>query len=355
MLWSPAPAQALREIVFSAPFLITFLAARQVASKNPRVIVKSLYIFCMMGALHSLLVLMMLFAPFLKTAFFASPVAFLFINQNSLDAISSGAQVTTTFGSDKSPGFFVNPNVAGVWSAVAFAATILVRRYRKSVLLNAAALLDLGAIGASGSKASLGLLVLVPLIAWLVLKILPPVGQRRRVVSTVMYALVLGAAAYGARLALDHASFMENSEHTLLTRSIMWQHAVNQFFITPWLGQGFGGWTLSFAPVGYAYQYLGIQPTFPPHNSLIILWSQSGLAALALGMMIIFYLLRISIAPRQDPDALMLCYCALGAYLFVLIQAMGENYGIVGDIHIKIPLAAILGWASIYEKRTARE
>lgn len=349
LIWSPNPEQGVREIVYTLPFLITFLAARQIAMRDESAIVGGLKLYCLVACLHSALIIGMTLDPSLKDLIFSSPAGGLFMSQNSLDALNTGAVVDNAAGSGKSGGFFDNANVAGVWAATTLAATIAVIHYGKSRLYILVALVHIAAIVACGSKASLALLALIPVVVVLFFMVFPPVGRRPQLFLAGMLAALVAGGGLVARVALRQSQFATGSQETLTSRMVMWTHAWHEFQRTPWLGQGFGGWTLSFAPVGEAYRYLGVTPNFPPHNSLIILWSNSGLAALLLGVVIIVLLLRIAMAPRRTAKGLRLAQCALGAYLFVVLQAMGENYGILGEIHIQIPLAVMLGWASIYQ------
>ena len=351
LIWSPNVEQGIREIVYTLPFLITFLAARQIAMRDESAIVGGLKLYCLAACLHSALIIGMTFAPSLKDLIFSSPAGGLFMSQNSLDALNSGTVVDNAAGSGKSGGFFDNANVAGVWAATTLATTIAVIHYSKSRLYILVALVHVAAIVACGSKASLALLALIPVAVVLVFMVFPPAGRRPQLFLAGMTATLVAGIGLVAREVLRQSQFATGSQETLTSRMVMWTHAWHEFQRTPWLGQGFGGWTLSFAPVGEAFRYLGVNPNFPPHNSLIILWSNSGLAAVLLGVVIVGLLLRIAMAPRRDVKGFRLAQCAFGAYLFVVAQAMGENYGILGEIHIQIPLAVLLGWASIYQLR----
>jgi O-antigen ligase len=293
----------------------------------------------------------MVVSPAIKDIFFETPLGAIFTNGNSLNGIASGLTQSTAFGSDKSPGFFVNANVAGVWEATGLWITIFLLLARRSLLMIPIALLHAVAILAAGSKASAALLFLIPFVTAIVLFIFPPYGKQRHLLLGLCGGVTVFLIPYIVFTRFSQLHFVQASAQTFMSRSVMWHHAWEQFKIHPLLGQGFGGWTQSFAPVGYAYSYLGVRPDFPPHNSLIIVWSQSGLIALLLTLLLMGLLFRDALMPRLVPGGVTLSRCTFGAFLFIVVQAMGENYGVLGDVHIKIPLAVMLGWASTYGQR----
>ncbi len=351
LVWSPTPLLGVREIIYDVPFLLVYLATRQIAAKNEEAIYAALKIFCVVGASHSLLMIAMVLSPQIKEVFFASPLGAIFINGNSLTGIASGLTQSTAFGADKSPGFFVNANVAGVWEATGLWVTLFLFQARRSLIMIPILLLHAVAILAAGSKASAALLFMIPCVTAIALFIFPPYGKQRHLLLALCGGVTVFLIPYIVFKHFSQLHFVQDSAHTFMSRSVMWNHAWEQFKIHPLLGQGFGGWTQSFAPVGYAYGYLGVRPDFPPHNSLIIVWSQSGGIALLLTFVLLGLLFRDALKPRLVPGGVTLSRCTFGAFLFIVVQAMGENYGVLGDVHIKIPLAVMLGWASTYDQR----
>lgn len=351
LLWSSQRFQGMRDIVFTAPFLLAFLAARSVAERDERVIVKCMKLFVICACLHSALIILMALSPGLKTLVFASPAGRLFINPNAVNALMTGAASSNISDPTKSGGFVGNGNVAGAWAATALFAAVAIMGQSRSVVWKLMALLHGAAIVACGSKAGLGLLLVTPLVVITGFSVFPPPGKRRN--SFVLIGLVvlaLGLVVFSMS-PLVHGHFFKASNFTLASRLAIWSHAWEEFKRTPLLGLGYGGWAISFGKVGYAYEYLGIDGTFPQHNALIILWTQSGLFAVLLGLAIIVTLVRAAASPRIVAQGRRLAMGASGAYFFVTTQSMGENFGLFGDPHIQIPLAALLGWASTYQTR----
>lgn len=349
--WSPVVFQGVRDIIFTAPFLIAFLAGRSVAERDERIILRCMKFFVLCACLHSALIIMMALSPGLKTLVFASPAGRLFMNPNAVNALMSGAATSNISDPTKSGGFVGNGNVAGAWAATALFATVAIMGRSRSIGWKLVALLHAAAIVACGSKAGLGLLLLTPLVVMAGFAIFPPPGKRRSTLVLVGLVLLLLGLVVAAMSPIVHARFFAATSFTLASREAIWSHAWDEFQRTPLLGLGYGGWAISFGKVGYAYAYLGIDGTFPQHNALIILWTQSGLPALLLGLAIIATLVRAAAAPRISAEGKRLAMGASGAYFFVTTQSMGENFGLFGDPHIQIPLAVLLGWASTYQTR----
>lgn len=351
LAWSSQRFQGLRDIVFTTPFLIAFLAGRGVAERDERAIVKCMKFFVLSACLHSALIIAMALSPALKALVFSSPAGPLFMNPNSVNALMSGAASSNISDPTKSGGFVGNGNVAGAWAATALFATVAIMGWSKSAVWKLVALVHAAAIVACGSKAGLGLLLVTPLVVTAGFALFPPPGKPRSAIVLIGLVVLMLAVFVFSMSPLVQAHYFKASSFTLASREAIWSHAWGEFKRTPLLGLGYGGWAVSFGKVGYAYAYLGIDGTFPQHNALIILWTQSGLFALLLGIAIIVTLMRAAAAPRVVAQGRRLAMGASGAYLFVTTQSMGENFGLFGDPHMQIPLAVLLGWASTYQAR----
>jgi len=140
-------------------------------------------------------------------------------------------------------------------------------------------------------------------------------------------------------------AFAEESDATLNVRQQIWTYAATAFFERPLLGQGFGGWQQGFEI--YA-RNAGLQEGFPPHNTLIYLWSQGGALAAALGLLFMYSVL--SFAKRQLHSNGISPSVGIGlatsiSFAWVFIHGLGENFGLLGDEHMTPVLAALLALA----------
>ena len=80
----------------------------------------------------------------------------------------------------------------------------------------------------------------------------------------------------------------------------------------------------------------------PPHNTLIYLWSQSGILAPIVALIFMFFILHfgLKLIKSQEYELQILGLGLFYSYLWLFIHGMGTNYGLLGDIHI-LPLMAV--------------
>jgi O-antigen ligase len=110
----------------------------------------------------------------------------------------------------------------------------------------------------------------------------------------------------------------------------------------PLAGLGFGGWEQRFALNAVVP---GAVVTVPPHNSLFILWLQSGLPGVLGGLALIatVYAAAARVAGSRDQDTRTLAVGVAGAFTWYLAQGLGENFGLIGEVHMTPLLGALLG------------
>jgi len=118
-------------------------------------------------------------------------------------------------------------------------------------------------------------------------------------------------------------------------------YALQAFSECSLLGQGFGGWQAGFPH--YA-ESIGIRTGFPPHNTLICLWSQGGLVAAILGAAFMAYIAMFwfLLVVRSGPSSFGVAIAGGGTFAFAFILGMGTNFGLVGEIHMSPVLASLL-------------
>lgn len=146
-------------------------------------------------------------------------------------------------------------------------------------------------------------------------------------------------------LGLAGKEFVAESANTTSVRLQIWSFAAQTFSNSPLLGQGFGGWQVEFLPFAEAN---GLNPAFPPHNTLIYLWSQSGLPAAMLSVIFMFLVLLQAwtlVRKGQEQDQQLGLLLALAA-IWQFGQGMGENWGLWGDSHLLVLFATLVGWGS---------
>src|SRR5690606_30384215 len=85
----------------------------------------------------------------------------------------------------------------------------------------------------------------------------------------------------------------------------------------------------------------------PPHNTFLILWSQSGIAAVLAGAwfatLVVWLLVRQLWSDSQESK--WRTAAALAVFGWILVQGMGENFGLFGDLRLQVVLAMALALA----------
>jgi O-antigen ligase len=237
---------------------------------------------------------------------------------------------------------FVNANIAAAYLGMSAVAAWYVARITRSSTLRAVAVLDWAAVLFTGSKAGLLCAVLVPLG----LSLISVIRARQANPVTLFAATVaLGLGAVSLSLPLSQElleDYRYNTLATLGSREEIWAYALQMIRQNPITGLGFGGWEQRFQ----LHSLLtGAATTVPPHNSLFILWLQSGLPGMlvGLGLVAAIYTAVARALAARDRESFELAMAALGAFSWYFIQGLGENFGLIGEVHMTPLLGVLLG------------
>jgi len=355
LVWSIDLQLGIRSLVYLWIFLAIFSAAVLEGRRNPSVIVNLLTWTVVLAALQVVTIVVFRLMPIIKVGYLQSPIARLFINKNVLDVLFTTMRNNVTDPLKSGGMLFTNANVAGAYMAVIAFTGIGLALVRKSTRLFVASILYMVAIFFTGSKAAIVLALLGSLmVLFLIAKNEPRLRRRLQRWMFVIAALsvlsgcwwLVGSNSIGSSSATAK-TFAEESDATLAIRQQIWSYAATAFSEHPLLGQGFGGWQKGFAV--YA-RFMGMPEGFPPHDTIIYLWSQGGLVAAMSG--ILFMLCLMIFARRQlgvhagQPGFGLVLAPAL-AFAWVFTHGLGENFGLLGDEHMTPILAALLALAYI--------
>jgi len=339
-IWSPAPVLAVRYVLYSLPFLLVVSAVVKLARTDFAAVRRALLVVLATSAIQATLVIVFRVLPSVEFGFLYSPVARFFISANLLSDIANGAY--TVFDPGKAGGFFINANVAAVFGGVMAFAAWGCASLLQAPWLRWIAALNLVSVFFAGSKAGMGMAVLMPTLMYLI-----TVFRSGRIsmglVAGVCFTLAGGllAVVFVADRVADSA-FVGASGQTLDERLKIWRFAWQVIQESPLTGLGFGGWEIEWP--AYA-QAVGSNPLFPPHNAFLALFMQSGLLAALAGL--VFMVTSLAYIWRRFVGSVAatkeFALSLFIAQLWLVVQAQGENYGLVGEVHLTLLMAAMMG------------
>jgi O-antigen ligase len=274
--------------------------------------------------------------PGIESRFLHSFIARIFISSNVLDLLFTDGTKNNVLDPTKAGGVFVNANIASVFLGFCAIVSWHSAKQSGSALERSVAVLDWIAVFFTGSKAGAALAVAVPLALSFI--------RLRRLSPALIITLCVSCGLVSIALVLFWDMLMRYqhvSEDTLGTRVIIWNFATMMLQEHPIFGLGFGGWDLDFP--FYAANH-GISKSFPAHNSLLIAWSQSGIAAVLAGVWwmgaVYAALLRGFKLGHGERN---LALGIAGAFTWYLAEGFGENMGLLGEVHLTPMLGALLG------------
>lgn len=315
--WSPDIGKGVRLITLTLPFLPILAATIEVVESRQKMVLPLVY-GVMAGALaEAALVIGFRLMPGWEAGFFASSVAHIFINPNTVSLKHWG-------------GFLINPNTAaGYLGITSLLAQALAFRYRRWWMVPVGLFLAAGVLF-TGSKGGMILLFLLYtsgcfMLAW------PKLKWRGR--SSLVLGIILG----GVYICLNLDMIPQIIGNSWTVRAKIWNFGLLSFSEHCLRGLGFGGWEISI--VEYAHQ-VGLRKAYAPHNTIIALWSQSGLLAAILGVLFIVSILNFlsrASTPRYWREFML---CATLAMVWYFIHQQIDNWGLISERHI-VPIVAM--------------
>ncbi|CAG2135791.1 hypothetical protein LMG26411_01144 [Cupriavidus numazuensis] len=352
LLWSSDVRLGLAGFSQIMVFVLTACGCVYQARRDHRWVIRAFTALFCLSVVQMASVIVFRLNPDVKMVFLQSQIAKIFINENVLEALFMEGR-NNVFDVVKSGGFgFVNGNAASAFAGLLVMAAIgLASAYRKRSYY-IFAFTAFGSIYFTGSKAGLILMLALPIVAFTLIY-MRRTGRRYRMFLPLAMGLI-GVVAFSMYETVGLNSGNEFGgavEDTTEVRLVMWNYAVSAFFGSPILGQGFGGWQEGFAP--YANRY-GFSQVLPPHNTFIYLWSQSGILAVAVGVWFSAILFKLSIRKYDDKEARGVAFALGFGFLWLTIQGMGENFGLLGDNHMIPVLAGLLALALVRLKRKTK-
>ena len=340
--WSPNPILGIREIVYEMGFIFVLLSF---SDKNISLKVKEKIITYTLGlaSLNAIFVIIFRVYPPLEFTFLHSYYATFFISPNVLTGLF-GLNVNNVLDPTKAGGFFVNANISAAYIGLSSMGSIYFGKAFKSRFLILNGIFLWVAVFFTGSKAASIVAIFLPIFVTYVNLFAVKGLTLKNLTIIFWFTIFVTFFGFVFKFLLEDSSFLNQTSSTLQTRFIIWEFAWSSFVKSPILGLGFGGWENGMASYAFLNGFRGV---LPAHNAFLILWSQSGFIAALLGL--IFLISFTSTIIKQMKFAtgnrVFVLKGIFSGFLWVAIQAMGENFGLIGEPHISPLLAMLIGYA----------
>ncbi|WP_187776000.1 O-antigen ligase family protein [Salinicola corii] len=384
LVWSVDRALGIKVIIYEAVFIVVFSATKlcdwRKLKKQP-----TMWAFIFGSFLLATFVIICRAFPELENAFLISEWSGIFINPNVQHGLADGSIRNNALDPVKAGGIFVNANVASCYlGMLSLCALACIRRPR---LAWGISLVLLVAVFSTGSKTAtvilIGLTIVYLVVAFVLKNIL---AARMALVLGVMVASMMmlfyspipqqfvdkiTSQETGQAPTLPSASppppdepspreTLDNAEDSMNSRLLIWQYGLEAFEEKPLMGQGYGGWQQGFS--GYVKRLreegIELRDGFPPHNTFIYLWSQSGALSVVFAVLLLWHWSGISLSAigknREREHGLRMALALTGAWVWLTAHGMGDNTGLLGDAHQVTLLAFIIaGIDNLSERKRA--
>jgi O-antigen ligase len=335
-LWAVNMKDGLKELAFTVPFVAIFSGALKEGKRDPRFLLNLITIYAVVQLVQCIFVIYFRVNPDAKLNYLQGGLANILSNPSRVQGLS-GPFRDNISSPDKSGGFELNANAGACWMGMTAMIAYGVGMAFKKRLLCAVAIINLVAIPFSGSKAASAIAVVLFVGMHVIVFLKNRPSRAKGIFVTVVGMIICAIFVVLINFFADFAFFKDSSD-TLDVRGLIWAHAASEFLRVPFLGLGFGGWAGSYQP--YAWQQ-GIGDTYPPHNTLIALWSESGIFAAVFACAFVVGV-TMDVTRMLRSGSVVAIWLAVGfwcGYLFVFIQGLGENWGLLGTLRMSPILA----------------
>lgn len=341
--WSSDLKLGLRSVLGFLLFLIVVISSYEITNRYPKKVLFIFLLYFILLVIPIFLVILFRINPSIELAFLHSDIARLFINPNTINGLFNGVR-NNVLDPEKAGGFFVNTNVGAAFLGInALISYGFSKAYSIKWLKVITLLLILGVIF-TGSKAGVILIILLMSFAVILSNFIKNSLTLQKIVIYLFFFNLIYFVSLFLGYQFLQSNFTKNVIKTTDIRFLIWNCGLNEFFKHPIMGLGFGGWHEIFSK--YAISK-GINTGYPPHNTFIYLWAQSGIFTVIFAILFMIYIIKFAfhLIKSNVKELKGLGIAILGAYLWTFIHGMGTNFGLVGELHMEVILAAILGYS----------
>lgn len=332
--WSVEKSMGIRDVMYLAEFIIISNAVYVLAISDRVALYRTITAMLFVVCLQSITVILFRLNEDLELLVVLSPVSKFTMGMNTLQGLLDGAR-NNFYDAVKAGGvLFVNANAAACYAGISsFMAWGIYKVSHSKINLMIAVFLWL-TVFFTGSKAGVLFAILIPaFIFYLKLQ-----GSTRAIAASIgaSFAIILIAISISLSFA-DQNGFLQQSTDTAETRYQIWNYAFEAFLNKPLMGQGFGGWEIDYSK--HSDYFL------PPHNTLIYLWSKSGVIAAMMGLGFILGCINVALQAIKNISVeqknIGFSFLMISTWLFA--HGFGENFGLIGEQHQMVVLAVMLG------------
>ncbi|MEB6644230.1 MULTISPECIES: O-antigen ligase family protein [Enterobacter] len=334
LAWSVEKSMGIRDIAYLCEFIVISNAIYVLALKDRIALYKIINLMLFFVCLQAITVIIFRFNESLELAVILSPVSKFTMGMNTLQGLLDGAR-NNFYDPVKSGGLlFVNANAAACYVGISSFMAWGIYKVSKAKITLLMAILLWATVFFTGSKAGILFAILIP--AFVFYLTLQRSTKVIVVTAGASFAIVLIAISVIFSV-IGQNGFLQESTDTAETRYQIWSYAFNAFTDNPMMGQGFGGWEADYSK--HTDYFL------PPHNTLIYLWSKSGLIASLLGLGFILCCIRIALRAIRSIDEKQknIGFSFLMVISWLFAHGFGENFGLIGEQHQMVVFAVMLG------------
>lgn len=336
--WSPSLSAWVNGVVYQNLFFIGLFSFSSIRGYEAK---RQAFRFFLYGAATNAVVTVVFrIIPAVKIAYLSNPIRSLFINPNTVESVvGNHINVTDVAKSGGYLFFNGNTNAALNMMCLGISICLIQGRGKPSALFFCA--IFLAAIIASGSKSALLVSGAVIVIAMILYYLRTSRHLAVFTVGSIILSIVLVLFVFGVFDAVLQGKFSQETAHTSGYRIGLLQVAVILFKENPILGVGFGGWQKRLA--SYA-DFYGLSPEWPPHNSIVLAWSQSGILSVAVLIALFVYILISLVQSYQRTSGSYRPGGAIIAFMCVTAMSLGDAFALFGNSSMAFPLGCVVAY-----------
>ncbi|NRD08069.1 O-antigen ligase family protein [Rathayibacter agropyri] len=341
---SPSVGRGALEVMEVLGALAAVLAFVLAAAADRGIFKTVMYAGLPFFVLQSFLTIAFLVDPGLEMSYLTSPIAPYFSSAGVLGLFTTNYNnVVETF---KAGGIYLNGNSASMtMGAAAFAYFGFGKLFHSRIMTIGSIIMFIGAIF-TGSKTGIGLAVVLAPSMYLLYK----AASQANILLNRALAVLIGIPALilGVRFVLSQAEqFTEQSSDSVEIRSKIWDVAIDVIQQHPIIGSGYGAFNIELTRVSTT---IGVPGSYPPHNFLLSIWIDVGLAgvALILALYALIVMQLIKVVRRSSKEVSVAAMCFIGSVSWIFIHGMGDNTSFFGTLSTMPIFAAIVVVSRIF-------